>query len=241
LPAAAPFPDWLIILSWSALYLGVGCAALILVDVARFPQHMGIMNVVWPVTALFGTVLVAALYFKYGRNAEPSLHSEKSQAPETPFPIMVAKGTLHCGAGCTLGDVIAETLAFLFPAIAILFGWKTIFADKTYAVWILDFVLAFGLGIVFQYFAIVPMRKLAPLEGLREAFKADALSLICWQIGMYGLMFLAQRYFSASFGQQAKPDSPVFWFAMQIAMVAGFVTSFPANWWLIRAGIKEKM
>lgn len=241
MPAATPFPDWLTILSWSALYLGIGCAALILVDVARFPQHMGIMNVVWPVTALFGTVLVAALYFKDGRNAGPSLHGRSQEKPETPFPIMVAKGTLHCGAGCTLGDMIAETLAFLFPAIALVFGWKTIFADKTYAVWVLDFILAFGLGIVFQYFAIVPMRKLAPAEGLREAIKADALSLICWQIGMYGLMYLAQRYFSASFGQRAQPDSPVFWFAMQIAMIAGFITSFPANWWLISTGIKEKM
>jgi Domain of unknown function (DUF4396) len=28
---------------------------------------------------------------------------------------------------------------------------------------------------------------------------------------------------------------------MQIAMVAGFVTAYPANWWLIRAGVKERM
>ena len=34
---------------------------------------------------------------------------------------------------------------------------------------------------------------------------------------------------------------PEFWFVMQIAMLAGFATSYPVNWWLIRAGIKEKM
>jgi hypothetical protein len=28
---------------------------------------------------------------------------------------------------------------------------------------------------------------------------------------------------------------------MQIAMVAGFITAFPVNWWLIKIGIKEKM
>jgi hypothetical protein len=28
---------------------------------------------------------------------------------------------------------------------------------------------------------------------------------------------------------------------MQIAMLAGFLTSYPVNWWLLRAGIKEKM
>ena len=33
----------------------------------------------------------------------------------------------------------------------------------------------------------------------------------------------------------------MFWFMMQIAMLAGFVTSYPVNWWLLRSGVKEKM
>jgi hypothetical protein len=28
---------------------------------------------------------------------------------------------------------------------------------------------------------------------------------------------------------------------MQIGMLAGFLTSYPVNWWLVRRGIKEKM
>lgn len=28
---------------------------------------------------------------------------------------------------------------------------------------------------------------------------------------------------------------------MQIAMIAGFITAYPVNWWLLRKGIKEKM
>lgn len=37
------------------------------------------------------------------------------------------------------------------------------------------------------------------------------------------------------------PDSPVHWFLMQIGMVIGFATVWPANVWLIRKGIKEAM
>jgi len=33
---------------------------------------------------------------------------------------------------------------------------------------------------------------------------------------------------------------PEFWFMMQIAMIAGFLTSYPV-WWLVEAGIKERM
>lgn len=47
--------------------------------------------------------------------------------------------------------------------------------------------------------------------------------------------------FRRGFGQQAPVDSTEFWFAMQIAMVAGFITSYPVNWWLIRKGLKERM
>jgi uncharacterized protein DUF4396 len=33
----------------------------------------------------------------------------------------------------------------------------------------------------------------------------------------------------------------VYWFLMQIGMTAGFLTAWPANAWLVRAGIKEAM
>lgn len=37
------------------------------------------------------------------------------------------------------------------------------------------------------------------------------------------------------------PTEPSYWFLMQIAMMAGFLTTVPVNAWLIRAGIKEAM
>ena len=111
-----------------------------------------------------------------------------------------------------------------------------------YAVWVLDFVFAYALGIVFQYYAIVPMRGLSSGKGLAAAIKADTASLIAWQVGMYGLMALVQfRLYPALAGQSAPVDSVEFWFAMQAAMVAGFLTSYPVNWWLVSAGVKERM
>ncbi len=66
-----------------------------------------------------------------------------------------------------LGDVAAEWLAFLVPAVAVWFGWHSLFEEKMYAVWVLEFrVFAYALGNVFQYYAIVPMRGLSPGEGL---------------------------------------------------------------------------
>ena len=69
----------------------------------------------------------------------------------------------------------------------------------------------------------------------RKAFRA-------WQVGMYGFMAFAKFYlFPVGLGVGLRVDGPEFWFVMQIAMLFGFLTSYPANWWLLRAGIKEKM
>ncbi len=183
------FPTWIHILSVVTLATGFVCASVVLFDVWRHPPHMGIMAAVWPATALFGGPAVLWLYFRYGRlNTHAATHEAMGRGVEppaksaTPFAVIVAKGALHCGSGCAIGDILAEWLAFLAPTVAVWFGWHSLFCDKMYAVWILDFVFAFLLGIVFQYLTIKPMRNLSPLEGLVAALKADTLSLTAWQV-----------------------------------------------------------
>jgi hypothetical protein len=206
---------------------------------------MWIMNIVWPVNGLFGTVPTLWLYYRFGRLASLDAFGRDKRSgakTEIPFPVMVAKGAMHCGAGCTLGDIIAECLAVAFPVIAIWAGWKSLFSEKIFAIWVVDYLFAFVLGVAFQYFTIKPMRDLSPSAGIVQAVKADALSLTAWQVGMYGFMAIAQfAIFRNVFKVRLEPSTPEFWFMMQIAMVAGFVTSYPVNWWLIVTGVKERM
>jgi hypothetical protein len=236
-------PAWLHVLSVLAILAGFACAAVIVIDEIGHPQKMWIMYVVWPAVALFGTVLTVWAYYAYGRGpAAGGRAKEEAADGGTPFAVKVGKGAAHCGSGCTLGDIVAEWLAFAFPAIAVWLGWKSLFAEKTFAVWILDYVLAFLFGIAFQYFTIAPMRGLSPGEGILAAVKADAASLTAWQVGMYGFMAFAAFYlFRQVLGVRLEVDSFEFWFMMQIAMLCGFMTSYPVNWWLIRSGLKEAM
>jgi hypothetical protein len=225
-------PGWLHVLSIVAVAFGFACAAAILADEVRHPQPMTVMNAVWPVVALFGMAAALWIYFSYGR----------TDKDETPKPVVTAKATAHCGAGCTIGDICAEWLVFAFPAIATAFGWHSLFKDKMIATWIIDYLFAFGLGIVFQYFTIAPMRDFSPGAGIVAALKADALSLTAWQVGMYGFMAFAQFVlFDRLLQTRLVVASAEFWFMMQIAMLAGFATSYPVNAWLLRAGVKEAM
>lgn len=229
------FPAWLHGLAIASLAAGMACAAIIALDEIRYPQKMAIMNLVWPITALFGSLIWLGFYVSFGRNKGP-------QPDDTPMHIAVAKGASHCGAGCTLGDLIVEWAAFAWPAIAAWFGWHHWTAEKTFAVWIPDYLVAFAIGIAFQYFTIAPMRDLSLGKGIIAAVKADFLSITSWQIGMYGLMAAGQfLWFRPTYGGIAEVDTPEFWFLMQLAMLGGFATAYPINWWLVSAGLKEKM
>lgn len=80
------------------------------------------------------------------------------------------------------------------------------------------------------------MRGLSVGEGLIAAAKADTISITAWQIGMCGFMALAHFYiFPHLLQTNLPPESAEFWFMMQIAMLFGFMTSYPVNWWLISA------
>ncbi len=82
------------------------------------------------------------------------------------------------------------------------------------------------------------MRKLRPLTGVWAAVKADTLSITAFEIGMFGWMALS--YF-VLFDPPLEASQPAFFLMMQIAMMIGFATTIPMNWWLIRRGVKEAM
>ena len=150
-------------------------------------------------------------------------------APRRPDRVSVMTGTLHCGAGCTLADVIGPFLFGLAPF--------ALFGSLMYGEWALDYVLALIIGVFFQYAGLAAMSRKRGLPLWFRAFKVDFLSLTAWQVGMYGWMAVSAFLL---FGP-LPPDRPLFWFMMQISMFCGFLTAYPMNWWLMRAGIKSPM
>jgi hypothetical protein len=229
-------PTWLVTLAWCALALAFVCAAWVGYDIAGhgYRQQMRVMEAVWPVTALyFGPVAVWG-YRRFGRPMSPRWRVERhlDAAPDKPRWAGVAVDVSHCGAGCTLGDIIAEFVLFGFGA--------TIAGQALFAMFVGDYLAALVLGVMFQYFAIAPMRGLSFGEGVIAAAKADVVSLSAFEVGLFGWMAV-MHYLLFPAPQPLHPDSPVYWFLMQIGMVIGFVTAWPANAWLIRRGIKEPM
>ena len=71
------------------------------------------------------------------------------QMAPRPFWQRVVAGTLHCGAGCSLADLVGP---ILFRAAPFALAGSLVFGE-----WTLDYLLALLVGVTFQYAAISPM------------------------------------------------------------------------------------
>lgn len=218
--------SWLTAIAWLALAGAFASAGWLVVELIRHPQRMWIMNVVWPVTALYMGPLAIWAYRTMGDTGR--------MAGSRPFWQKTFVGTTHCGSGCTLGDIIAEFWVF-YGGLAF-FGASAVGIFGTYLV--MSYALAYLLGIAFQYFNIAPMRGVWGMSSLWAAIKADTLSLTAFEVGLFGWMALMHFVL---FQPRLEPNQAAYWFMMQIGMCIGFLTSYPMNWWLIKVGIKEAM
>jgi hypothetical protein len=226
-------PEWLEMVAWVYLVVCLGIAVFFVVDVlvVGHRQSMKVMEWVWPVTALYLGPVALWVYLRWGRLYSPAYVEKHPDLGPAPQWVRVGVSTSHCGAGCTLGDIIAEWLVF---ALALAIAGQAIFASYG-----LDYAFAFTLGVVFQYFAISQMGKATLGEIARRTVKADLFSLTAFEVGLFAWMGLVWFVFFTS--PHLTPTSVVFWFMMQIGMIIGFATSYPANVLLIRRGVKEAM
>ena len=144
----------------------------------------------------------------------------------------VVLSTLHCGAGCTLADIVGEWFLFFVPV--------AIGGSILAGTWVVDYLLALAFGIGFQYAAIRGMERTLPrCEAIRRAAKADILSLTAWQAGMYGWMAVA--IFALNGGDAMTRPSYGISITMRIARAYGVREAQHVNIHLIRAGIKKGM
>ena len=68
------------------------------------------------------------------------------QGMQRPYWQSVALSALHCGAGCTLADIIGEWFTNYVPV--------TVAGSQLFGNWVLDFILALMIGVYFQFYAI---------------------------------------------------------------------------------------
>jgi hypothetical protein len=166
-------PHWFETLAWVALAFGFASALVIAGDIVLLGsrQHTAIMNLVFPLTALYvGPVAVWAYFARGRRMSQRHMHlcavarTMGREARDSWWQVSLSDS--HCGAGCALGDIGGEWVVWAT-------AWTIGSTAELGPEYILDLPLAWIFGILFQYFAIAPLRgQLGELAPLRDAIKS---------------------------------------------------------------------
>ena len=217
----------------TSLALAVSSAALIAIDLAGGKkQDVPVMNLVWPLTALYAGPFAVLAYFWFGSASRASrnmVRSRPSLFPKPPMWQRTVLGAAQCGAGCALGGLLLGGELFHLDNAPVP-------ATATLAFYVLGSVVAFVLGIGFQYFTLQPKRAQSTRTRLWAAFKGDALSVLAFQVGACTWMAVCSKLI---FDSSLEANDLVFWFMMQLSMIIGLIISYPMNWMLVKQGIKK--
>ncbi|MGC8638571.1 MAG: hypothetical protein ACP5XB_01690 [Isosphaeraceae bacterium] len=111
-------PGWLETVAQGFLVVSVVCALIIMGDImGGRRQKMAIMNLVWPITALYSGPLGLWVYWVLGRPAAQQAHSSghgaeghehEGDKTRKPFRQTVLVATSHRGAGCATAARAAQ-------------------------------------------------------------------------------------------------------------------------------------
>lgn len=203
---------WFVLTALAVLFVAV--------DIRNTPEHPVLKWGFILLTAYTG-VIGAFLYVLGCREPLPGLHEQyvSTQWRQT------LGSTMHCVAGDGVGILAGAVLSSLFG----LRGLTEI---------ALEYVLGFAFGwSVFQALFMRDMFGGSYMRSLRGTFVPELLSMNMLMAGMVvtatGLRVLL--------GTGSDPATPAFWFVMSMALLVGFITAYPMNWWLVRHGLKHGM
>ena len=131
-----------------------------------------------------------------------------------------AHATLHCLSGCVIGEVTGLIIGVSFG----LGVWPTILLATTLA-----YISGFTLGLI----PVMKNNGKTMVEAFRIIWLGELISI--------GVMEIAMNATDYAMGgmQAGTVFSSVFWIAMLVAVVAGFIAAWPINWWLLRRNLKS--
>ena len=221
-------PGWLTAVSWVFVGLALLCAVAILYDIygRGYRQRASVMEAVWPITALYFGPLGLLLYYRWGRPRSDKWQKEHGDAPEKSLPAAAATGGTPGGAASAIGHVLGVPL--------VVFSGLTIAGEALWAMILLIAVIATVLLFAFEYFfSTVPTRGLPRGKGLKVALLIALATVLAFDVGMGGWMLVLHFLFFMP------PLTDVtFLFLMQVGLILGFLTGYPAVLWLVQRGVK---
>ncbi len=217
---ATAVPDWLTPVAWIYIALSLLSAALIIADIyVAHRRHVSVATeLVWITSALYLGPFALPLYLRLGRT-HPSSTTVGGAAAG---PGSTAVAVLPGGGASAVAHLIAVPLV-----VAV--GW-TIAGMAMWPMILVIGVLAVVMLAVYERVAS-RHRGAGHARGLSlgAALVAALITVVAFDVGMIGWMLLL--HFN---GLMPPVTEGTFWFLMQLGVIVGLMTGYPAVQWLLR-------
>ncbi len=178
-----------------------------------------VQKLAWILVVFYTGPVGLFMYFLTCRNPGPGLHDQFTAAHWK----QAFNSEMHCLAGDATGIVLA--------AIAVSF-----FALANGDDIVIEYVSAFLFGwLIFQALMMKSMYTDNYALAVRKTFFAETVSMNMVMVGMIPAMVLLKH--ALPLGRD--PLHPHFWFIMGMATLAGGLTAYPINSWLVRSKLKH--
>ena len=212
-------PAWLTPVAWTYIALSLLSAAVIAADIylGRRRHNSVAVELVWIVSGLYLGPFAVAFYLSRGRtNADPAPAGSSARTSDD-----AAVAVLPGGGASAVAHLIAVP-------IVVAVGW-TIAGQAMWPMIIVIAVLAIAMLAVYERVASNGPRP-GHARGLSvgAALVAAVITVAAFDIGMVGWMLLL--HFNNA--MPAVTES-TFWFLMQVGVIVGLLTGYPAVKWLL--------
>jgi Domain of unknown function (DUF4396) len=194
--------------------------AFVTIDIRNTPESPVLKWGFVLLTAYTG-VVGAFLYVLGCREPLPGTHEEYTATHWR----QTLGSTMHCVAGDGIGILVGAVLSSLLGL--------TGFAEVA-----LEYLLGFGFG--WTIFQALFMRDAAGGSysvALRRTFIPELLSMNLLMAGMVPTAMTLRRHVDLA----GDPAQARFWFVMSMALLVGFIVTYPMNWWLVANHLKHGM
>jgi hypothetical protein len=208
-------PDGVLLL-WFIL-TGLSLIFVIWDSVSRTPVSW-VQKLAWILVTAYTGPVGLLLYVLACRSPGPGLHDAFTRR----LWKQAVNSEMHCLAGDATGIILA---AFAVSYLGLPNGIDLI----------LEYLSAFAVGLlVFQAMMMNVMYGDYAIA-VRKTLFAETVSMNMVMVGMIPVMVILMHHLN--YGDD--PLHPLFWFIMGLATIAGGITAYPINFWLVRKKLKH--
>ena len=180
-----------------------------------------VMKLAWILVVLYTGTIGLFIYLLSCRQPLPDTHD----AFIAPHWKQATGSLLHCVAGDATGIIFSAAVVYHFGLPNGI--------DLT-----IEYISAFIVGLfVFQALFMIAMYKGNYWMAVRKTFFAETISMNMVMVGMIPTMVILMHVLP----EADNPYHAEFWGVMSLATMAGMITAYPINSWMVSRGLKHGM